>query len=52
MLIHILDDDSLLNIFNFCHPVMVDEDAANYHCILQGGEWDCERWWYKLVKVC
>jgi len=50
--IHILDDDSLLNIFNFCHPVMVDEDEANCHRILQGGEWDRERWWYKLVKVC
>ena len=52
MLIHILDDDSLLNIFNFCHPVMVDEDEANCNRILQGGEWDRERWWYKLVKVC
>ena len=52
MFIHILDDDSLLNIFNFCHPVMVDEDEADYHRILQGGEWDRERWWYKLVRVC
>jgi len=49
--IHILDDDSLLNIFYFCHPVMVDEDVANFQRNLQGGEWDRERWWYKLAKV-
>ena len=31
---------------------MVDEDEANCHHILQGGEWDRERWWYNTMKVC
>ncbi|KAH9957591.1 hypothetical protein BC827DRAFT_1224515 [Russula dissimulans] len=36
--IHILDDDSLLNIDDYR--------------ILNGGEWIRERWWYKLAQVC
>jgi hypothetical protein len=51
MFVHILDDDSLLNVFNFCRPVMVDEDTSMYRT-LQGGEWGRERWWYKFVHVC
>lgn len=31
---------------------MVDEDMANFQRNLQGGEWDRERWWYKLARVC
>ena len=49
--IHIIDDDSLLNLFHFCRPVMVEEDEADNR-ILQGGEWNRERWWYKLAHVC
>jgi hypothetical protein len=50
--IHILDDDSLLIVFNFCRPALKDEDENNYERILQGGNWARERWWYKLVQVC
>ena len=31
---------------------MVEEDETNNNRILQGGEWDRERWWYKLAHVC
>ncbi|KAH9961875.1 hypothetical protein BJV74DRAFT_346686 [Russula compacta] len=50
-LIHILDDDSLLNIFYLYRPVLLDGDEDDIG-ILQGGEWDRERWWYKLTHVC
>ncbi|KAF8493701.1 hypothetical protein F5888DRAFT_1722325 [Russula emetica] len=50
--IHILDDDSLLNIFSLCRPVILDENKASDTQIVEGGNWSRERWWYKLVKVC
>ena len=50
--IHILDDDSLLNIFSLCRPVILDENEANDIQILEGGNWSRERWWYKFVQVC
>jgi hypothetical protein len=50
--IHILDDDSLLNIFRHCRPALLDEGEADDSHILRGGEWSRERWWYKLVHVC
>ena len=50
--IHILDDDSLINIFRLYRPILLHKDEANRSRILQGGEWHRERWWYKLVKVC
>ena len=50
--IHILDDYSLLNIFNLYRPVLLDEDEDNQLLIIQGGKWDRERWWYKLAHVC
>jgi hypothetical protein len=52
MFVHMLNDDSLLDIFHFCRPVLVDEDEGNVAHILQGGEWNRERWWYKLTHVC
>jgi hypothetical protein len=52
MFVHMLDDDSLLNIFHFCRPVMIDEAESDIARILQGGMWDRERWWYKLTHVC
>jgi hypothetical protein len=52
MFIHILDDDSLINIFHFCRPVMVDENEIYSDRIQQGGTWVRERWWYKLAHVC
>jgi hypothetical protein len=47
--INFLDDDSLLFIFYLCQPVLLDEVSVR---ISQGGDWDCERWWYKLARVC
>jgi hypothetical protein len=32
--------------------VLLDRDENNSTRILQGGEWDRERWWYKLAHVC
>ena len=49
--IHALDDDSLLNVFSFCRPIL-DESKADTKQILEGGEWIQERWWYRLVHVC
>src|SRR5258708_17693433 len=51
-LIHILDDDSLLNMFSLCRPLILDESEVINGEILEGGEWKRERWWYKLVQVC
>src|SRR5712691_3096751 len=50
--LHILDDDSLLNIFSLCRPAILDEDEADEDRILQGGKWGRERWWYKLAHTC
>ena len=50
--IHNIDDDSLLNIFYLYRPVLLDKDEDDDKCILQGGEWDRDRWWYKLTHVC
>src|SRR5216683_1830856 len=50
--IHFLDDDSLLNIFYYCRPALLDEGDDNELVILQGGAWDREYWWYKFVQVC
>ncbi|KAH9981812.1 hypothetical protein BJV74DRAFT_66574 [Russula compacta] len=52
--IHILDDDSLLNIFFLYRPVLFDgdEDEVGYSLISQGGEWVPERWWSKFTHVC
>ena len=51
--IHILDDDSLLNVFYHCRPVLLDEDETGDDTrVLLGGEWGRERWWYVLTHVC
>src|SRR6266446_2500314 len=52
ILIHILDDDSLLNVFSFCRPVILGENEANTNQILEGGEWIQERWWYRVAQTC
>ncbi|SRR6266851_4104448 len=52
MFIHILDDDSLLNIFHFCRPITLDDDGADIIHTLEDGKLDHERWWYKLAHVC
>ena len=38
--------------FFFCRPVILDESEASNMQILQGGNWNRERWWYRLVQVC
>ena len=51
-LIHFLDDDSLLIIFSFCRPVILDELVANNRQLIEGGEWNRKRWWHRLIQVC
>ena len=50
--IDLLDDDSLLIILSFCRPVILDDNEVYFHQILDGGEWNRERWWYGLIQVC
>ncbi|KAH9955693.1 hypothetical protein BC827DRAFT_1386300 [Russula dissimulans] len=38
--------------FSLCRPILLDQEEDNDRRILQGGNWDRERWWYKLVRVC
>ena len=52
-LIHLLDDDSLLIIFFFCRPVILDEsEVYDTYQLAEGGEWNRERWWHRLIQVC
>ncbi len=46
--IHILDDDSLLNIFYLCRPSPLKVNENNDI----SWNWRDERWWYKLAQVC
>ena len=50
--IHVLDDDSLLNIFYLYRPAILDADEDDAQRILGGKRWNLERWWYKLAQVC
>jgi len=51
--INILDDDSLLNIFYHCMPLVFHlEEGFGDNSVLWGTTWGCERWWYKLASVC
>ncbi|KAF8493688.1 hypothetical protein F5888DRAFT_1891233 [Russula emetica] len=51
--IHILDDDSLLNIFYLYRPFFLGEDEGHFNRLTGGrGQWDRGRWWYQLVHVC
>ena len=47
--IHILDNYSLLHIFNLCRPNLFEEDEQGS---ARWVHWAHERWWYKLMKVC
>jgi hypothetical protein len=49
--VHILDNDSLLNIFHFCRPAVSFSGVndADVIGIIRGRNW---RWWYNLVQVC
>ena len=51
--IHILDDDSLLNIFYLYRPFFLGEDGSNFIGLYGGwGPWNLGRWWYCLAHVC
>ena len=52
--IHILDDDSLLNVFHLYRPFLLGEDDEDEFGRIAGGNegWDRGRWWYKLAHVC
>ena len=50
--IHILDDDSLLNIFHLYRPFLLGEGQDVYVQMWAGGDWIGERWWYRLAHVC
>ena len=47
--IHILDDDSLLNIFYLYRPFFLGE-GNEYERLY--GQWDEGRWWYRPAHVC
>jgi hypothetical protein len=50
--IHVLDDDSLLNIFDLHRPFLLSEEQ-DVNIRLRGGvRWVGERWWYRLAHVC
>src|SRR6267154_1340774 len=50
---HVLDDDSLLNIFYLYRPFFLGEDEDGFNRI-EGGRkrWIQGRWWYQLAHVC
>ena len=50
--IHILDNDSLLNIFHHYRPFLLGEDDGDSTRLSGGGHWVRGRWWYKLAHVC
>ena len=51
--IHILDDDSLLNVFSLCRPLPLGEKYYDEDRLREGRRrWVEDCWWYKLVYVC
>ena len=51
--IHVLDDDSLLNIFYLYRPFFLGEGGDAFQRLHGGGEsWVQARWWYRLPHVC
>ena len=51
--IHILDDDSLLNVFYLYRPFLLGEDEDETGRLLGGrARWVRGRWWYDLAHVC
>ena len=51
--IHILDDDSLLNVFHFYRPSLWGEDQDDDSRLIGGyAGWNRGRWWYRLAHVC
>jgi hypothetical protein len=51
--IHIVDDDSLLNIFYLYRPFLLGEDEDDEARLVGGSRgWAGEHWWFKLTHVC
>ena len=51
--IHIVDDDSLLNIFRLYRPFLLGEDEDDEARLVGGSRgWAGEHWWFKLTHVC
>ena len=51
--IHILDDDSLLNVFYLYRPFLLGEGEDETSRLIGGeGGWVRGRWWYNLAHVC
>ena len=50
--IHILDDDSILNIFYFYRPVILGYDDDGFRIVGGQAGWERERWWYDPAQVC
>jgi len=50
--VHILDDESLLNIFHLYRPFFLGEDQNDSIRLDGGGQWAGEHWWYRLAHVC
>ncbi|KAI0277833.1 hypothetical protein BGY98DRAFT_594254 [Russula aff. rugulosa BPL654] len=48
--IHILDNDSLLNMFYIYRLTILDGDVTVV--LRKGRQWAGEKWWYKLAHVC
>ena len=50
--IHILDDDSLLNVFDLYRPFLLGEDEYEGARVVGGVKgWNRGRWWYRLSHV-
>ena len=48
--IHILDDDSLLNVFHLYRPFLFRKDEDDDNQLLEeDGGWALRPWWYKLA---
>ncbi|KAI0265726.1 hypothetical protein BGY98DRAFT_1102931 [Russula aff. rugulosa BPL654] len=50
--IHILDDDSLLNVFDLYRPFFLGKMILASTVSEGGMRWDQGRWWYRLAHVC
>jgi len=50
--IHVLDDDSLINVFYLYRPCLLGEDDDDEDHFKGGRPWVEECWWYKLAHVC
>jgi hypothetical protein len=51
--IHILDDDSILNVFHIYRSSILCEDEDEDARLVGGNSpWVSEHWWYKLAHVC